>query len=1255
DSQKYVRNVDQELIWPQGTRLVYSFHLKLVYRVDQASHFRSPDDQITSPEQDCEFHGVVRFYFQDGNNVVTKCIRVASSATTQEVVDVLVEKFRPDMRMLTANKYALYEVHANGEERKLDDSERVLWVQLNWGTDVREGRFLLKRQGDTTVPHADNKENQGGTFKRKLSKREKKEAKKKEKEKKILDSGNAAEQLYTDMPETRFTRSISNPEAVMKRRRQQKVEKKLQQCRGQDGQGGTLKIYGESIKPDIPYKTLLLSTADNVRYVIKETMDKYGMDFSVNDPDDFCLVQVLVPPGEREYHGGNIGEERIMEDHECPLAIAMDFPPTKGTMMFHFRRRNDAKKPKHKKLRAVSHEELRMRSDDAPPQKLPYLVELNPDGSDNPKGKVYRLNMKFTEVGSDPSMFIKVQGPNIQPRHCVLGLVEKDGVVTVTPRSPESETHVNNQRISETTTLQNGMTVRFGKLHVFRFIDPNFEEKLKKGQVPPDGAIQKHRTPHQKPMETNFDAVRPVPAPREPRPQEPAETQRRGVPQPMGSPRREEPAYPPHRQGGDLLPAVLVFREDKEDHFFANVVLDSATAGLWFKLAPTYTIYMAVRFSLSNGYRPDLSPQDKPLKITYLVIKIANLTHQAIHSNQDNIAALAFWMANSSEILHFFKQDHDIHPFSQDAQEMLAESVQMAFHHLVRCLQYDLQRTLPAFLDDGDEDDPNDKSRMQYNRGRPTLSDVLDTLSSAMNLLRRCRVNAGLTIQLFSQLFHFINMWLFNILVKEQHQFCMRIWGVRLKRRLGSIEAWAEKQGLELAADCHLCRIIQAAHLLQAPKSSHYYISNISSTCFKLNSLQLRELLQRYIPEPGEPPVPQSLIEDIVKVAENMADELTKNDGREVCLEEHADLQLPFLLPEEGYTCDTIKGIPKGIDEFIEPLGKAGLCRLIPQPGASGDWTVYMTGDEGPKIDEAVRKGPHQPPQQQAGHHGDRPQQQLPKEPEIATVSFNKVKGSMGLSIVEATPKAREMITSECDQVKEICSTLASFKTTNTRQPAYNYDNQEIGSPFGNFGRNDYSRHEEPTRDPDVWPPPTPVEHRPGPNIRAARKPEPSRNRQAPSRPGYGDRRGPSQPSGQGRGGPGQKDNKKKQDDREKKFDPTGYDKDLVENLERDIVQENPNVSWHKMSSFNLDDELTCPICLELYDCPISLPCLHSFCTECLQDLTHSSGPTTVTCPQCRTDVQVPTGGVKNFPKNFNLANIVQKVKQHNEQKNQQK
>ena len=34
----------------------------------------------------------------------------------------------------------------------------------------------------------------------------------------------------------------------------------------------------------------------------------------------------------------------------------------------------------------------------------------------------------------------------------------------------------------------------------------------------------------------------------------------------------------------------------------------------------------------------------------------------------------------------------------------------------------------------------------------------------------------------------------------------------------------------------------------------------------------------------------------------------------------------------------------------------------------------------------------------------------------------------------------------------------------------------------------------------------------------------------------------------------------------EKKFDPAGYDKDLVEALERDIVQRNPNVSWESVA-----------------------------------------------------------------------------------------
>lgn len=145
------------------------------------------------------------------------------------------------MRMLSVPSYALYEVHSNGEERKLNGDEKPLLVQLNWHIDDREGRFLLR---NTDLRPAEL-ENTDTNFKRKLSKREKKEQKKKEKLTKLnsnaaataaeSETNQVAEKLYTELPETSFTRSISNPEAVMRRRRQQILEKKLQQFRSKDG------------------------------------------------------------------------------------------------------------------------------------------------------------------------------------------------------------------------------------------------------------------------------------------------------------------------------------------------------------------------------------------------------------------------------------------------------------------------------------------------------------------------------------------------------------------------------------------------------------------------------------------------------------------------------------------------------------------------------------------------------------------------------------------------------------------------------------------------------------------------------------------------------------------------------------------------------------------------------------------------------------------------------------------------------------
>ena len=49
-----------------------------------------------------------------GQKIATKCVRVSSTASTRAVVETLVEKFRPDMKMLHLAAYALYEIHPNG-------------------------------------------------------------------------------------------------------------------------------------------------------------------------------------------------------------------------------------------------------------------------------------------------------------------------------------------------------------------------------------------------------------------------------------------------------------------------------------------------------------------------------------------------------------------------------------------------------------------------------------------------------------------------------------------------------------------------------------------------------------------------------------------------------------------------------------------------------------------------------------------------------------------------------------------------------------------------------------------------------------------------------------------------------------------------------------------------------------------------------------------------------------------------------------
>ena len=75
-----------------------------------------------------------------------------------------------------------------------------------------------------------------------------------------------------------------------------------------------------------------------------------------------------------------------------------------------------------------------------------------------------------------------------------------------------------------------------------------------------------------------------------------------------------------------------------------------------------------------------------------------------------------------------------------------------------------------------------------------------------------------------------------------------------------------------------------------------------------------------------------------------------------------------------------------------------------------------------------------------------------------------------------------------------------------------------------------------------------------------------------------------------------------------------------------------------------LEEQLTCPVCLDLYTNPKILPCLHSFCQECLEGLPQereARGDTYyLSCPTCRQHIEVPIEGVGAFPVAFHLNNL---------------
>ena len=74
-----------------------------------------------------------------------------------------------------------------------------------------------------------------------------------------------------------------------------------------------------------------------------------------------------------------------------------------------------------------------------------------------------------------------------------------------------------------------------------------------------------------------------------------------------------------------------------------------------------------------------------------------------------------------------------------------------------------------------------------------------------------------------------------------------------------------------------------------------------------------------------------------------------------------------------------------------------------------------------------------------------------------------------------------------------------------------------------------------------------------------------------------------------------------------------------------------------------LGEQLTCPVCYELYTNPRALPCQHALCKRCLERLPQDKENETyyLSCPTCRQRIALSKEGVEAFPVAFQINKLL--------------
>ena len=164
-------------------------------------------------------------------------------------------------------------------------------VQLNWHKDDRDGRFLLRSLTPECGPSVGKLRNEDKSFRRTLSVRMKKVFTKQEKKERISSSPSESEEKLRAQDTISLKRSLTNPESMMDRRRQQnKFTPSSLTLNYQELGPIIVKIQSDLPNKNVPLLVIKIAPNDSAETVIHNILVKYGLPYSLNT--DFCLKSV---------------------------------------------------------------------------------------------------------------------------------------------------------------------------------------------------------------------------------------------------------------------------------------------------------------------------------------------------------------------------------------------------------------------------------------------------------------------------------------------------------------------------------------------------------------------------------------------------------------------------------------------------------------------------------------------------------------------------------------------------------------------------------------------------------------------------------------------------------------------------------------------------------------------------------------------------------------------------------------------------